>query len=95
MHVGDIGASELARALKENQTLITLDMSRNKLSDDGACAIADMLMVNTSLKEVAIHGNHNVSSKSVDCFINCLRQNKTIQKLRLPYGLKERCYNIL
>ena len=40
-NIGDIGAISIADSLKENCTLKSLDLSRNKIKDKGAFALSE------------------------------------------------------
>lgn len=51
------GCELIAEGLAVNRTLITLDLSKNKISDMGALALAEALHTNTTLKELQLNGN--------------------------------------
>ena len=47
--IGDVGADELAKGLKENSTLKSLYLAHNQIGDVGADALAKGLKENSSL----------------------------------------------
>jgi len=51
------GAVEIAKALKVNAVLKSLDISRNEIKDEGATAIAEALKVNAVLTKLELHNN--------------------------------------
>eukprot|EP00116_Pleurobrachia_bachei_P005133 sb/3465395/ len=53
----DFGASQLADALCDNNSLLFLDLGCNKISEDGARALAGLIRQNTPLKKLSLTSN--------------------------------------
>ena len=57
--MGVEGCTKLASALKLNSTLTMLDLARNNIGEEGATAIADVLMsANSAITDLHVGGNH-------------------------------------
>jgi NLR family CARD domain-containing protein 3 len=56
--IGPIGAQDLAKALKSNQSLKILQLSHNRIGTGGAGALAEALKLNNCLEELYIAGNY-------------------------------------
>lgn len=55
--LGEAGVGEIAIALRANGSLLELDLGRNPaLGDGGAAALSAMLLDNTTLAKLALHG---------------------------------------
>lgn len=50
--VGDVGAMEIAKALKANKKLNELHLGTNKIGETGAIALADAVGKNVGLNEL-------------------------------------------
>lgn len=60
--LGDEGAVEVARLLREYPPLLALNLSFNDISDTGASALADALRENATLTSLALHTSIDGSS---------------------------------
>jgi Ran GTPase-activating protein (RanGAP) involved in mRNA processing and transport len=76
-NIGDEGAIALAKALKDNETLLKLEIHCNLFGDEGAIAFAEMLKVNTTLKTLNLYGN-KIGDKGAKALANALKVNKTL-----------------
>ena len=63
-----------------NNALQKLDVSSNKISDDGAMALSECLKVNTTLIELKMSGN-NITLKILSAIARYIEVNSTLQKL--------------
>jgi hypothetical protein len=63
-NIGDIGAIEIAEALKTNKTLTKLMLSHNNIGDDGATAIVKALEINQILENLYLDNNILISSET-------------------------------
>ena len=63
-----------------NNALQKLDLSSNKISDDGAMALSECLKVNTTLIELKMSGN-NITLKILSAIARYIEVNSTLQKL--------------
>ena len=55
--IGDVGADELAKGLKENSTLTSLHLFDNQIGDVGADALAKGLKENSTLTSLDLGRN--------------------------------------
>jgi Ran GTPase-activating protein (RanGAP) involved in mRNA processing and transport len=75
--------SILANVLNENQTLIELDLSYNRLSDTGVQIISKVLSLNRCLlKEIDLSSN-GITDAGVKDIADMLRKNETLKRLLL------------
>eukprot|EP00511_Aplanochytrium_stocchinoi_P011954 CAMPEP_0204875770 /NCGR_PEP_ID=MMETSP1348-20121228/46820_1 /ASSEMBLY_ACC=CAM_ASM_000700 /TAXON_ID=215587 /ORGANISM="Aplanochytrium stocchinoi, Strain GSBS06" /LENGTH=757 /DNA_ID=CAMNT_0052032375 /DNA_START=59 /DNA_END=2329 /DNA_ORIENTATION=- len=56
--LGDLGAENIANALKDNKSLVALCLAKNQISKVGAQHIADALQVNQTLQNLDLRSNH-------------------------------------
>ena len=56
--IGEDGACQLADALRDNSTLITLWLQYNPLGEGGAKALVESLAHNTSVKDLGLPKQH-------------------------------------
>ena len=75
------GARLIANALKQNTTLLKLDLRKNfKFGDEGAKEFADALVQNTTLTELCV-GNNNICYEGATALAEALKTNTTLLKL--------------
>ena len=55
--IDDVGATQLADALRTNTSLRNLDLHYNEIDDEGAVQLADALCTNTSVQELDLNSN--------------------------------------
>ncbi|CAF1335933.1 unnamed protein product [Didymodactylos carnosus] len=73
--------TEIAHALKVNTTtLITLDISNNNISNEGAISIGDALKVNKTLTRLDIENNH-ILNEGATSIGDALKVNNTLTTL--------------
>lgn len=60
--LGQEGAEAMAKALKENRTLLELDISLNRINLEGAQALARGIKENDTLKVLKVFYKTNVQS---------------------------------
>lgn len=79
---GDIDARKVANALKRNTTLKYLDLSENRIGDEGAIAISEALKENISLTGLKLASNR-ISSDGAKAIADMLTVNKSLRRLWL------------
>jgi Ran GTPase-activating protein (RanGAP) involved in mRNA processing and transport len=80
-HIGGEGAAALA-GLKVNSSLQTLNLTWNKIGDDGAVALAAGLKVNSSLQTLNLTWN-KIGDEGAVALAEALKDNKSLQTLAL------------
>ena len=83
-NISDTGAVALAQALRDNSTLLWLDLSNNNISDGGAVALAQALHHNSTLNGLDL-SNNNISDAGAVALAQALHHNSTLELLNL-YG---------
>ncbi|KAJ3209699.1 hypothetical protein HDU67_005993 [Dinochytrium kinnereticum] len=79
------GGAYLGRSLQINRTLVTLDLSDNKLGLLGGADIAEMLGYNSTLRNLCLSGN-TLGDKEAVHLAEGLRQNSTLQVLDVSHN---------
>ena len=74
--------------LSNNHTLTSLYIMDDSIDDEGVTALAQSLKCNTTLKNLKLRDNQDVTSASVQSLLELIRTNNTITSLGL------RCNNI-
>ncbi len=74
--------TSLMMFLPENQSLLTLNLARKRLSEDQAKEISDMLKKNKKLRRLELEGNE-FGPGSAKYFADALKVNKTLRYLDL------------
>jgi hypothetical protein len=80
-YLDDSHIVKLSKVLKENTSLMELDISRNDFGREGTLSLVDALYINTSLK--TLHINHIPKNKSMKSIFPCLANNKTLSCLKI------------
>jgi len=80
--ISDKGAKNLAKALRDNETLTILDLAGNDITDDGVPALAEALNHNTVMTELNLSDNH-ITDVGLAFFETALRTNKKMRTLSL------------
>ena len=80
------GVELISEIVRTNKTLQKLDLSNNKLSDDGTITISDGLKNNTTLLELNISHN-NITNKAIKNITEFIQVNTTLKKLDLSYNI--------
>ena len=89
--ITDNRVSHLSRALQHNISVTHLDLSYNEcITNTGAVALCEMLRVNKSLIELNLCGT-SVGEEGTTALLEGLQHNQVLNKLELPWGLKEYC----
>jgi len=79
----DVEAIIIAEILKNGKSTVTrLDLARNQITDDGAKALAEMLVSNTTLEYLNLESNM-ISEKGGMAFGRAMVENETLQYLNL------------
>jgi len=63
--------------LKDNETLLILEIHCNSIGDEGAIAFAEMLKVNTTLKTLNLYRN-KIGGEGAEALAKALEVNKTL-----------------
>lgn len=82
--INDDMAVRLGGAIGINKTLERIDLSSNKIRDDGCVAIADGLKANGSVKFVRLWGNKGIGATGFKALADMLDQNTTLERLEVP-----------
>ena len=80
------GVELISEIVRTNKTLQKLDLSNNKLSDDGTITISDGLKNNTTLLELNISHN-NITNKAIKNITESIQVNTTLEKLDLSHNI--------
>ena len=75
--LGNTGAVLLSTFLYQNDTIQTLDISHNNISDDGAIAIIEYLKANKTLKVLDISSN-NITSRGIINIAEAIKINTSL-----------------
>ena len=78
--VKDEGAIALAGVLKENKSLIGLDLMFNEIGDIGAEYLAGAIEINTTLKILKL-SNNIITDQGGICIAKSLEKNSTLQQI--------------
>jgi len=70
--LSDYDASQIAVALSQNDVVLSLDLSRNDVTDQGAQALAEMIKTNKRLRALKLRQNQ-LSLEGVVAFHEALR----------------------
>jgi len=82
--IGDEGCHALARFLRDNALLQTLDLRGNNLRADGIVVLAHALQVHSTLKAICLKWNHVGSHvRGVQALCDVLKDNTTVMNLDL------------
>jgi len=84
--LGFEGIREISKALIKNKKLKVLDISNNKLQDDSALLLRDMLAENVYLRELYVNLNRITSAGGYEIF-DSLFTNQTLAVLDISYNL--------
>jgi Ran GTPase-activating protein (RanGAP) involved in mRNA processing and transport len=79
--IGDNGVAFVAAMLVGN-TVLTLNLGGNNITDTGAACLNDALKVNSMLTELNLFDNH-ISSTGADRLADALKVNNVLTELSL------------
>ena len=79
-NITERGATALAVMLKENRTLLQLNVKNNCIGDGGATALAEMLKENRTLQQLDVSSN-SIGSGGAIALAEMLKKNRTLQQL--------------
>jgi hypothetical protein len=82
--IGDMEATALADALKDNRILHTIDLSNNKIGPVGTTALAEVMKVNETLRKLDLSSNEIGNAGAID-LSKILLINRTLESLLLHY----------
>jgi Ran GTPase-activating protein (RanGAP) involved in mRNA processing and transport len=68
-------SSAISKALQVNKTLLTLNLPRSSLSDEGLFHLAQGLTVNTTLKKIEVGVSKNLGDKGSHALTEMLEKN--------------------
>lgn len=74
-HLGTHGAVMLADILKKNDSLVFLDLNRNKIYNKGLVKLGQALQVNEMLKGMRLFWNH-FEDDAVESFFNLVNKER-------------------
>ena len=83
----------ISQALKSNRKLLTLNLPRTQLRDEGILHIAEGLMVNTTLKKIEVGVSKQLGEKGNEALHKMLEQNYELERLVVSSaekGIKEK-----
>jgi hypothetical protein len=78
----------ISAALSENKTLVTLNLPRSYLCDDGLFHIAQGLTLNKSLKKLEVGISNNLGNKGMEALTEMLEKNYDLERLLLDSAEK-------
>ena len=84
-NVGDEHLKLLAHGLADNQTVTSLDMSYNLISDFGICDLIDGLFINITLKRLTLSHN-NIGDVGCVYLSDLLLGNVSLKKIDISYN---------
>lgn len=76
--ISDIGAVYLARALRTNRTLLSINLSQNNIGDIGAKALADVISRFPLTFAEIIYRRYVISGRSFEKSVNIINQRTKI-----------------
>ena len=74
--MGDLGAMELAKGLKDNKSLVLLKLDSNSIEDEGGETIAEALDTNSTLKDLDIESMAKLDNSLVLYHFFFKKENK-------------------
>jgi hypothetical protein len=83
----------ISQALQLNKTLVTLNLPRSILTDEGLTHIAEGLTMNTTLKKIEVGVSKSIGEKGTDALEEMLEKNYELQRLVVSSaekGVKEK-----
>ncbi len=83
--MSDTGAFFIAQGLRQNSSLRKLDLIDCCIGDEGVKSLGEALVENDSLKELRLAGNNSISEQGLSVLTECLKANRGLVKLWLPY----------
>ena len=84
-HITDDGAIKIAKSLKYNTTLLSLNLKGNNIGDAGAIALAEFLVSNTTLEYFSLAQNQ-ISDIGFELICKALKVNKTLLGLTIDHN---------
>lgn len=86
------GCAGLIAALASHPALETLDLSHNRLGDEVARALAEVLPKQNSLLSLSVSGNKTFGQTSGELLLSALRENETLRFFDARgCGMEEKC----
>eukprot|EP01006_Ploeotia_vitrea_P025629 TRINITY_DN58534_c0_g1_i1.p1 TRINITY_DN58534_c0_g1~~TRINITY_DN58534_c0_g1_i1.p1 ORF type:complete len:330 (-),score=148.08 TRINITY_DN58534_c0_g1_i1:80-1069(-) len=84
VHCGldDALATQLAEVVRSTQTLVEVDLSRNKIGNEGASALAKALAENESVRTLDL-GTNKIGDVGATAIAHALAKNETLWRLHL------------
>ncbi len=82
--VSDAGAFCIAQGLKQNSSLLRLDLYSCGIGDEGVKSLGEALVENDSLKVLQLWHNDDISESGILVLTKCLKVNRGLVKLMLP-----------
>ena len=86
--IGDNGLQTIFSSLKQNNTLVDLNLCRCDMTDAGVLSLADAMNINTTLKRLYIHGNDALTDSGLACLVEVLSRCSRLAVLWIPRHLK-------
>ncbi|CAG9323140.1 unnamed protein product [Blepharisma stoltei] len=83
LHMKDVGASILCKALKNSLLLIELNLAKNNL--EGCKAIAKLIELSTTLQKLDLHWN-NIRGEGAKMICRAISHNKSLKILDLSWN---------
>ena len=81
--IGDSGAEQIARHLRNDCSVHTLDLGLNSICDAGAAALGTALQVNTTLRGISLHLNRVGCTGAISMATSLASSYKTLTVLNL------------
>ena len=78
IELGDQGVLALIDYLKENTTLKSLKLLKNKITDEGGIALANLLYFNKTLHTINLTQNQ-LTERTLEAFIEAIQAQKSVR----------------
>ena len=89
IHIGSTidckGCAFLARALSKNASLVELDLSDNKIKDEGAACVWESLKLNNTLQKIDMSWN-TIGDESCKALAQALGMNQTVTWMNMQFN---------
>ena len=84
-NIGDAEAKDLAEAIAQSTSLISIDLSGNQIGDAGVKAIAEAIIQSTSLTSIDLH-NNQIGDAGARDLAKAIAQSTSLTSINLWYN---------
>ena len=86
--IGDKGLRIIFNSLKQNNSLVILNVGRSDMTNTGVASLAEAVKINTTLETLYIHGNDAITDNGLACLVEALSGRSRLVELVIPRRLK-------